>query len=46
MRSTLRRGSINSKKSELSAFPCPKVVVDASVGSTPKNVQVSCLQIL
>ena len=43
MRSTLKQGSINSKKSDLRAFPCPKVVVDASVGSTSKNVQVSIL---
>ncbi|CAK0750017.1 hypothetical protein CVIRNUC_001957 [Coccomyxa viridis] len=39
VRSTLKKGSINARKSDLAAFPCPKVVVDASVGRMPKNVQ-------
>ena len=38
---TLKKGTINSRKSDLRAFPCPKVVVDASVGSAAKNVQAS-----
>ena len=41
VRSTLKKGSINARKSDLAAFPCPKVVVDASVGRIPKNVQAS-----
>ena len=43
MRSTLKKGSINARKSDLAAFPCPKVVVDATVGRMPKNVQASPL---
>ena len=41
VRSTLKKGSINARKSNLAAFPCPKVVVDASVGRMPKNIQAS-----
>ena len=41
VRSTLKKGSINARKSDLAAFPCPKVVVDAAVGRMPKNVQAS-----
>lgn len=37
----MKKGSINSRKSDLRAFPCPKVVVDASIGSASKNVQAS-----
>ncbi|KAK9842656.1 hypothetical protein WJX74_000201 [Apatococcus lobatus] len=35
----LTSGKVNSKKSNPRSQPCPKYVVDASIGSNNKNVQ-------
>ncbi len=37
---TLAKGSINDRKSRPRLQPCPKYVVDASLGPSGKNVQV------